>query len=87
MISQKVIVTNPSGIHARPAVEFSKLAAKCKSDININFKEKKINPKSILMIMAAAITSGSEIEIQCSGETEEEDLRTLIEAVQSGLGE
>lgn len=87
MVSQKVIVTNPSGIHARPAVEFSKLASKCGSEININFKTKKINPKSVLMVMAAAITRGSEIEIQCTGETEEEDLRTLVEAVQSGLGE
>jgi phosphocarrier protein len=87
MVSQTIIVKNKSGLHARPAVEFSKLAAKCRSDITVFFKEKKINPKSVLMIMAAAITCGSEITIECSGETEEEDLKVLVNAIESGLGE
>lgn len=87
MVSQTIIVKNKSGLHARPAVEFSKLAVKCKSEIKVFFKEKKINPKSVLMIMAAAITCGSEITIECSGETEEEDLKVLVKAIESGLGE
>lgn len=87
MVKKKIVVKNPSGLHARPAMEFSKIASKCRSDIVIYFKDKHINPKSVLMIMSAAITCGSEIIIECSGETEKEDLQVLEEAVELGLGE
>ncbi len=87
MVSKMITIKNKSGLHARPAVEFSKLAAKCKSNITLLFQDKRINPKSVLMIMAAAITCGSEVTVECSGETEKEDLNILIEAIESGFGE
>ena len=43
--------------------------------------------KVFLNIMAAAIKCGTEIEVCCNGETEEEDLNTLIQLIESGLGE
>lgn len=57
------------------------------SDITIVAGDKKVNPKSVLILMSAAITQGTEIEIICEGENEEEDLRKLVEAIESGLGE
>ena len=87
MVSQKVTVKNASGLHARPASELAKLCSKCNSDIAIVVGEKRINPKSILILMSAAIRSGTEIVVECSGETEQEDLRAIISAIESGLGE
>lgn len=87
MVSKNVVVTNKSGLHARPAGELAKIAGKCDSDILIIVGEKQINPKSILNIMAAAIKTGTEITIQCTGESENEDLDTLVQAIESGLGE
>lgn len=87
MVSQKVTIKNPSGLHARPASILAQTAGKCKSDTIILYQEKIIQAKSILNIMAAAIKSGSEIEVQCTGETEEEDLKTLVDLIESGLGE
>ena len=37
--------------------------------------------------MAAGIKSGTEINLICDGEDEEEALKTLSEAIESGLGE
>lgn len=87
MVSQKVTVVNKSGIHARPASEFAKAAGKCKSDVAIMVGEKKVNPKSVLNLMAAMIRCGTEIEVICDGENEEEELRTLVAFIESGLGE
>lgn len=87
MVSAKVTVKNPSGLHARPASILAHAAGQCKSDVTIVYGEKKIQAKSILNIMSAAIKSGSEIEIQCSGETEAEDVQTLVRLIESGLGE
>ena len=37
--------------------------------------------------MAAAIKCGTEIELQCDGETEEADLESLTALIESGFGE
>ena len=87
MVSQKTTIINPSGLHARPAGELAKLCSRCKSDVTIHVGEKKINPKSILNIMAAAIRCGTDVVVECSGETEQEDLEQVISAIAGGLGE
>lgn len=87
MVKQKVVVTNPSGLHMRPASVLSRIANDCKSDIKIVAGDKTVAPKSILSLMAAAIPPGTEVTVYCEGETEEEDLKKIIEAIESGLGE
>ena len=37
--------------------------------------------------MAAAIKCGTEIELCCDGESEQEDLKKLVQLIESGLGE
>jgi phosphocarrier protein len=87
MVSQKTTVINKSGIHARPAGELAKVCSKCDSDVFISVGEKRLNPKSILNLMAAAIRCGTEIVVECTGETEKEDLEKILDAIASGLGE
>lgn len=87
MVSEKVVVKNKSGIHARPAGELAVVAKKCNSDVIILTGNKIVNPKSILNLMAATIHKGTEITVQCSGDTEKEDLKMMIDAISSGLGE
>lgn len=87
MVSEKVVIKNKSGIHARPAGELVKVAKTCKSDPFMLVGGKVINLRSVLNLMAAAIRQGTEVTIQCEGEGEEEDLKKLIEAINGGLGE
>lgn len=87
MVQQNIVVKNPSGLHMRPASIMAQIAGKCKSDITITAGDKIVAPKSILSLMAAAIQCGTEVTVICDGETEEEDLKTIIEAIESGLGE
>jgi phosphocarrier protein len=87
MVSQKIVVNNPQGLHMRPAGVFAKGVAKFASDVNIVFNGKTTNGKSLLNIIGACIKCGNEIEIQCDGPDEEEALKTAIELIESGLGE
>lgn len=87
MLEKTITIKNEAGLHMRPAGEFAKIATKCTSDVKIIHKEKTINAKSVLNIMAAGIKCGDEIIIQCDGASEEEDLQVLVDAVESGLGE
>ena len=87
MVSQKVTVSNPTGIHARPAATLAKTAAPFKSSIILVAGEKRLQAKSVLNLMSAAIKSGTEITVECDGEDEAEALKTVVEAIESGLGE
>ena len=87
MVSAKTIVVNPQGMHMRPAQLFVNTMAKYKSDVTIIFGDKTINAKSIMHLMAACIKQGSEIEIRCSGDREEECLKAAVALVEAGLGE
>ena len=87
MISKNLTVANPSGLHLRPAGVLSQTAMKFKSDITIVSGEKKIVAKSVLNVMAAGIKCGTEITLICDGEDEEEAMKTVSQAIESGLGE
>ena len=87
MISKNLTVVNPSGLHLRPAGVLSQTAMKFKSDVTIVSGEKKIVAKSVLNVMAAGIKCGTEITLVCDGEDEEEAMKTISQAIESGLGE
>ena len=48
MVSQKVTIKNPTGLHLRPAGILCKEAVKFKSLITFNFKGGTANAKSVL---------------------------------------
>lgn len=87
MLREKLTITNPSGLHLRPAGVLSQTAMKFKSDITIEFEGKKVVAKSVLNVMSAGIKTGSEITLVCDGEDENEAMKALSEAIKSGLGE
>ena len=87
MLSRKITIKNPSGLHLRPAGVLSQTAMKFKSNIVIEYGEKRIVAKSVLNVMAAGIKSGTEVNLIVEGEDEEEAMKTLVEAIESGLGE
>ena len=87
MVSQKITINNPQGLHMRPAGVFAKGVAKYQSDVNLIYNGKSTNGKSLLNIIGACIKCGSEIEIQCDGPDEEEALKAAIELIETGLGE
>ena len=87
MLSKTLTVVNPSGLHLRPAGVLSQTAMKFKCDVIIECGEKKIVAKSVLNVMAGGIKCGTEITLICDGEDEAEAMKTLTEAIESGLGE
>lgn len=87
MVSQKVVVKNPTGLHLRPAGILCKEAMRFKSLVTFTFRGNTANAKSVLSVLGACVKSGDEIEFVCEGEDEQEALKALITAVENGLGE
>ena len=87
MVSQRVVIKNPTGLHLRPAGILCKEAMKYKSLITFSFRESTANAKSVLSVLGACVKCGDEIEFVWDGDDESEALQALINAVDSGLGE
>lgn len=87
MVSQKVVIKNPTGLHLRAAGRLCKEAMQFKSLITFSHKESTANAKSVLSVLGASIKCGDEITFSCEGEDEEEALKALVAAVDNKLGE
>lgn len=87
MVSKKVTVVNAMGFHMRPATNFANAMTKYPCDITIKANGNDANGKSLMNIIAACIKCGTDIEIVCDGEREQEALDEAVALVESGLGE
>lgn len=87
MVSQNVVVKNPTGLHLRPAGVLCKEAIQFKSLITFTFRDTTANAKSVLSVLGACVKCGDEITLCCEGEDEQEALEHLVKAIESGLGE
>jgi phosphocarrier protein HPr len=77
MVDKQFKVIADTGIHARPATLIVQTASKYESDINLEFKGKKVNLKSIMGVMSLGIGKGAEITISAEGKDEQSALDSL----------
>src|SRR5690242_6067866 len=74
VVRRTVIVTNPQGLHARPADLFVKLASQFESQIEIIKDSERVDVKSILAILTLAAVEGTELSIEATGTVAERAL-------------
>lgn len=87
MLERDVEVVNANGIHARPAAEIVKTAAKFSSAITIGRDGLEVNGKSIMGVMMLAAECGAVVRITADGADEHEALEALAALVASRFGE
>ena len=68
----KYVITDPEGIHARPAGELVKATKEFQSAITLTKDGKTGDCKRIFGIMGLAVKAGNEITLTFDGEDEEE---------------
>lgn len=79
----KYVITDPEGIHARPAGELVKAVRDFQSAITISKDGRSADAKRIIGIMGLAVKKGQEITVTAEGEDE----ASAIEAVGTFLKE
>jgi phosphocarrier protein len=66
-LTKELTILNKSGIHARPAAMFVKIANRFGSDIFVEKDGEKINGKSIMGLMMLAAGPGSKVILHAKG--------------------
>ena len=87
MVSKDLKITNPTGLHLRPAGNLCKEAMRYKSKVTFNYDGNVANAKSVLSVLGACIKTGDVITLICEGDDEEEALKDLAAYIENGLGE
>ena len=83
----RVVVTNPQGLHARPADLFVKCAMQFESKIEIIKQSERFDGKSILEILALAAVQGTELSIEAVGADADAALKALAKLFERDFAE
>jgi phosphocarrier protein HPr len=87
MAERSVQILNKNGLHARPAAEIVKAAARFKSDITIVRDDLEVNGKSIMGVMMLAAECGATIILRASGPDDEAAIGAIAELIAAKFGE
>jgi phosphocarrier protein len=87
MPERTVQIVNKNGLHARPAAEIVKLAAKYKSDITVARDDLEVNGKSIMGVMMLAAECGSTLTLRAEGPDADQALEALSSLIGNRFGE
>ena len=87
MPERTVQIVNKAGLHARPAAEIVKCAAKYSSDITVIRDELEVNGKSIMGVMMLAAECGSTLQLKAEGPDADKALDALEKLIASKFGE
>jgi phosphocarrier protein HPr len=87
MIERTVTIVNKNGLHARPAAEIVKLAAKYQSEITIVRDDLEVNGKSIMGVMMLAAEFGADIVVRASGPDAEQAVGAIEQLIANKFGE
>jgi phosphotransferase system enzyme I (PtsI) len=84
-----VQLTNQIGLHARPAIQLTKLAKRFSSQIQIRTAKDSpwIDAKSIVQVMAAKAPGNTVLEIAVAGNDAQEALQSLVNLIQNNFAE
>ncbi len=78
-------ITDPEGIHARPAGKLVKVSKQFQSAIAITKEEKSADAKRIFGIMGLGVKQSQEIQVTAEGEDEEEAIAALENFLKENL--
>ncbi len=87
MTERTLEIVNSLGMHARPAAQLVRLAARFQSEVEIAKDGMAINGKSIMGVMMLAAECGSSIVVRATGPDEVEALEAIAQLVAAGFGE
>ena len=87
MIQHTTTIINKLGLHARASAKLTKLAGSFPCEVFMSRGDRRVNAKSIMGVMMLAAGIGSEVEIETSGEREQEAMDALLALISDKFGE
>jgi len=77
LIERTVVLASKHGLHARPAADLVRLAARFRSDVKLTKEDMTVDAKSIMGVMMLAAECGSELVVTAEGPDELEAMEAV----------
>jgi phosphocarrier protein len=87
MAERAVQIANRNGLHARPAAEIVKAAARFTSEITIRREDMEVNGKSIMGVMMLAAEYGTTLHVRANGPDADQAVDAIVGIIASRFGE
>lgn len=81
MYAKEVVVSNASGLHARPAADLVKFCTQFSCKLTLTGGRTPVDAKSIFAMMSAAIKPGTTLTVTGEGEGEEEAVEAVCQYI------
>lgn len=78
-VEKEIVVTNPQGLHARPAALFVQIAAKYDANVTVMKDGESVNGKSIMGILMLGAQKNSKLTVSAVGPDAEKVVNELSE--------
>lgn len=87
MLQQDALIINKLGLHARASAKLTQLASQFPCEVWLARNGRRVNAKSIMGVMMLAAAKGSSINIETTGEKEQEAMTALLALINDYFGE
>src|SRR5579859_7443256 len=85
-VSAVVTLRNKAGLHARPAGAFTRVAKGFRSDIQLTYRDKQADGKSILSVLSLDAWQGAFITIEATGDDAQQAVDSLRKLIRDNFG-
>jgi phosphotransferase system HPr (HPr) family protein len=82
-LTKTVVITNPRGLHLRPATKFAQVAGTFQSAVTVTKEGRTINGKSPWDMFSMVSQPGEELTVQVSGPDAREALDALVAVLEA----
>jgi phosphocarrier protein HPr len=87
MLQQDAQIINKLGLHARASAKLTQLASQYPCEVWLSRNGRRVNAKSIMGVMMLAAAKGTIINIETTGEQEQEAMNALLVLINDYFGE
>ncbi len=87
MPEARAVIPNELGLHARAAARLVECANGFESEVQLEYRDRSVNGKSIMGVLMLAAARGAELLVITTGPDENEALEGVIGLIENGFGE
>jgi len=82
----KLVIASPRGIHAQACARIVKIAQRCRCNLSLAAKGRRVSARNIVAVMALTATIGA-VRIEADGPDEIAVIQQIAALFHDGLGE
>jgi phosphocarrier protein FPr len=87
VVSETIVIINPTGLHARPSAVLSSLAKRFDAKVELVKGGQRANARSVVGLMGLEVGKGDKVHLAASGPEAQAALDAIVPQLRDGLGE